>query len=335
MKNTKVFQFNTELHKVTGIQRVLLDIHFALKEDFDVKIVGTMPYDEVNSNLAISPADYVKFCSPLIFHNSIVIIHERRLMPLMWVLTHIPGLNVKCIYVHHNELYGNKRLSLFPKKIVAISDAGIRNLTDYFKVSKATITKIHNCVRESALNNICIRKFNPEDVRILYPARINDVKRQIEIVNYLRGKLDPRVKILFAGVGPLFEELKTLCEGESQFQVLGFRNDIPSLMKDCDFMMLFSQHEGLPISLIEADQVGLPVICNGVGGNTEIVHNGKNGIVVNEWEDLLATLNSLPTFTQERIDEMSREGRAIYERYFKFDIFRDNYRKLINSLINA
>ena len=42
----KVFQFNKELYKVTGIQKVLMDIHEALRTEFDCKIVGEIPYEK-------------------------------------------------------------------------------------------------------------------------------------------------------------------------------------------------------------------------------------------------------------------------------------------------
>lgn len=65
MGRKKVFQLNTELYKVTGIQRVLLDIHEALKDYFDAKIVGNIPYDKVNGNLGISACDYLRLWNPL------------------------------------------------------------------------------------------------------------------------------------------------------------------------------------------------------------------------------------------------------------------------------
>ena len=332
MAKQKVYQLNSELFKVTGIQRVLLDIHEALKDDFDAKIVGTIPYDKVDKTLGIDERDYMKMSSPFKFRNSVVIIHERRFLPFMWILTHIPGLNVKCVYVHHNELWGNKLLSLFPKNVIAISDAGIRNLTEYFGVPHKNITKIHNCVRESSEYTPRQKSFDPDNIKILYPARINSVKRQLAIVNHLKGKLDSRIKILFAGTGPQFEEFKSACKGNDQFQVLGFRNDIPSLMNDCDFVMLFSQHEGLPISLIEAAKSGVPVICNNVGGNTEIIDNRVNGFVVDEWEELITCLNKLPELTQMEIDKMSKAGRDIYMNRFNFKIFKNNYLKLIKNI---
>ncbi len=331
MTKPKVFQLNTELYKVTGIQRVLLDIHEALRDDYDAKIVGDITYAKVNGNLNICEDDYLLFRNPLMLHNSIVIIHERRLLPLMWLLRHIPGFNVKCVYVHHNELYGNKRLSLFPKNIVAISDSGIRNLTDYFGVPPANIIKIHNCVRETSLCVQRTKKFDPNNITIIYPARINSVKRQVEIVNRLKGKLDPHIRILFAGIGPQYEELEELCRDSKQFKALGFRDDIPSLMGQCDFMMLFSKHEGLPISLIEATQMGVPVICNNVGGNSEIIKDGENGIVINDWGDLLRSLNSLIDMDEQRIITMSQNARIRYSD-FKFEVFKEKYINLLNRL---
>ncbi len=332
MTKKKVFQLNTELYKVTGIQRVMLDIHEALREGYNAKIVGTIPYDKVDRALCIGERDYVRFRNPLMFRNSVVIVHERRLLPLMWVLAHIPGLNVKCVYVHHNELYGNKWLSLFPKNVVAISDAGIRNLTEYFGMPRANITKIHNCVRETTPYIPRNKHFNPDDISILYPARINSVKRQIEIVNHLKGKLDPRIRILFAGIGPQYEELKSLCKGSSQFQALGFRDDIPVLMRECDFMMLYSKQEGLPISLIEACQVGLPAICNNIGGNAEIIIDGENGIIVDGWNDLLWTLSTLPNLDQLEMIKLQSRSRKKYLNDFTFDIFRHKYSSLIRRI---
>lgn len=333
MRKQRIFQINTELHKVTGIQRVILDIHAAIKDVFEAKIVGLSSWKRLNQNLHISENEYLKLSNPFILRNSIVIVHERRLLPFMWILTHIPFLNIKCIYVHHNELYGNKFLSLFPKHIIAISDAGIQNLTTYFNVPYSHITKIHNCVIENDTPILRNRKFSPEEIRILYPARINQVKRQIEIVNHLKDKIDKRVKIHFAGIGPQYDKLKELCQDDDQFSVLGFCDNIQQLMcESYDFVMLFSKHEGLPISLIEANKVKIPIICNNVGGNQEIVSNGINGIIAENWDTLISTINKLPTFTQYDWDKMSQNSYNIFLHKFNFETFKERYLNLLNSL---
>lgn len=332
MQKIKVFQFNTELFKVTGIQRVLMDIHEALKDEYEAKIVGNTTFNKINKDLDISENDYIRFRNPLVFRNSVIIIHERRLLPLMWVLTHFPGLNIKCVYIHHNELYGNKKLSLFPSNIVAISDAGIKNLKNYFGVPDTHITKIHNCVRLTSISRPRIKEFNTEDITILYPARINHVKRQIEIANNLKGRLDPRIKILFAGIGPQYEELQSLCKDSTQFRVLGFRNDITKLMEKCDFIMLFSSQEGLPISLIEGAAFARPLICNNVGGNYEIAQEDKNLIKVSDWETLISTINELPYMSKDTYRSLSENSRKIYMTNFTFVIFKDKYIRLIKQI---
>ena len=49
-KRRKVFSFNSELYKVTGVQKVLMDIHHAVKEDYDAIIVGTVSYGMVDKS---------------------------------------------------------------------------------------------------------------------------------------------------------------------------------------------------------------------------------------------------------------------------------------------
>lgn len=331
-KRKKVFQFNTALFVVSGIQRVISDIHAALHEEYEVKIAGTIPYDKVNPNIGIKKEEYVRFWNPFQFRNSVVIFHERRILPLMWLLSHIPGLGIKSVYVHHNELYGHKKLSLFPKKIVAISDSGINNLVNYFGISSKRITKIHNCVRETAPFSVNEKKYDVNNIKILYPAAVTQVKRQNEIVKHLNGKLDSRITILFAGVGyEEYEKLQNICADKKQFQVLGFRDDIEDLMKKVDFTLLFSTKEGLPISLIESCKSGTPILCNDVGGNCEIVEAGYNGYVVNTWSELINLLNSLPKKSDEEISQMKKNSRKKFEM-FSFEKFKRNYIKLIESL---
>ena len=157
----------------------------------------------------------------------------------------------------------------------------------------------------------------------------------MEIFKHLKGRIDARVEILFAGSGPNLEELTELLKGQSQFKSLGFRNDVRQLMSECDFVMLFSKHEGLPISLIEADMCGAPVICNDVGGNAEIVRNGENGFIVNEWNSLVDVLNSLPSMDKEMYRRMSQAGRKIYDKNFTFETFKQNYLRLIDNVENS
>ena len=85
----KLFSFNSELNKVTGVQKVLLDIHHAVKDTYNAKIVGTIPYGQVNKNHGITQSEYIQFKNPFIFYNSIVIVHERKFLLMFWLMNHL------------------------------------------------------------------------------------------------------------------------------------------------------------------------------------------------------------------------------------------------------
>lgn len=328
----KVYSVNTELDIVTGVEKVMMDIHFAIKHDFQSYIVGFVSYDKVNADHNISQEEYVRFRNPFMFKNSIIIIHERKLLLLFFLIKLILLGKTKIVYIHHNVFHDKKLLTVLPQNIVAIADRGIENLTNFFGAKRKNITKIYNCVQDIKPQE---KKYvNKEYITILYPARINETKRQIDVVKKLKGKLNHNIKILFAGTGrnPIYQEFLDTIKDDNQFISLGYRNDVHKLMQECDYMLLFSSHEGLPITLIEAAMCGTPIICNDVGGNTEIAKNGENALVVNEWNELIETLNKLPEMSDVAYDRMCKHSRQIYEENFTFETFRKNYLKLLKDI---
>ena len=328
----KIFSVNTELDKVTGVQKVLMDIHHAIQSDYDARIAGTKPYKQVNKAHGIKREEYIQWKNPFIFHNSIVIVHERKLLLLFWILNTFLYQKIKIVYIHHSLFYNHKLTTILPRTIVSISDRVTENLISFFGAKKEYIHKICNCVQD--INPEPHKSCSSDKIRILYPARINNGKRQIEICQRLQGKIDSKIEILFVGTGPLYEEFKNTIKDNEQFKILGFRNDVYRLLQECDYMMLFSTHEGLPITLIEAAMCGTPIICNDVGGNCEIAHNKENAFVVNEWEELITTLNNLPNVAADTYKTMSKNSRYIYEKNFTFDKFKQSYLQLLKQVVN-
>ena len=328
----KVYSFNSELFKVTGVQKVLMDVHHAIMREYDAKIGGTVPYDKLHKDLGIHQDEYLKINNPFMFRNSIVILHERKFLAFFWLLNHVFFQNIKLVYIHHNVFSNHRRMSIMPNTVVAISDEGVRNLYEFFDVPMENIHKIYNCVRD--IHPKPHKVYDGGVVKILYPARINGQKRQLEVVEHLKGKLNDKVKILFAGTGPNLEALKEATKGDGHFECLGYRSDIYDLLQECDYMMLFSGHEGLPISLIEADMIGIPIICSNVGGNGEIVKNDISGYVLDkdDWEGLHSLINSLSEQPTLKYKEMCTTARKIFVQHFGFDKFKTKYLDLLNSL---
>ena len=326
----KVFSIDFQLNKVTGVEKVMLDIHSAVQCEYHAKIVGNIPYHQVHESHCIKESEYVRFTNPFLFYKSIVIVHERRLLLLLWLLNNLLFQRIKIVYVHHSIFYSHKHTTLLPKTIVAIADKGIENLTEYFGVPIENIHKIHNCVKDQYDGP---HKLKGKDrISLILPGRINSYKQQFEIVRRLKGKLDERIVIKFAGDGDRLEELRDVCKGDNNFEVLGYRNDVIKLLGETDFMFLFSTQEGLSITLIEATMKGVPIVCNNVGGNSEICKNGQNGWLLNDWDELISVLNSLPGLSDSKYLDMCSKSRAIYDKYFTFDIFQRKYLDLLNKL---
>lgn len=67
---------------------------------------------------------------------------------------------------------------------------------------------------------------------------------------------------------------------EERFFLLGFRSDIPQILRDLDVFVLSSTDEGLSIATIEAMAAGKPVVVTRSGGPQEIVEDGETGFLV-------------------------------------------------------
>ena len=85
----KLFSIDSQLYKVTGVEKVMLNIHKAVREDYEAKIVGNIPYNKIRSEHGIKEEEYIQFKNPFMFYNSIVVVHERRLLMLFWLLNHL------------------------------------------------------------------------------------------------------------------------------------------------------------------------------------------------------------------------------------------------------
>ena len=62
--------------------------------------------------------------------------------------------------------------------------------------------------------------------------------------------------------------------------MLGYRDDATRLIAAADLFVLASHHEGLPVTVMEALTLGVPVVAPAVGGLPEVVTTGTNGILV-------------------------------------------------------
>ena len=123
-----------------------------------------------------------------------------------------------------------------------------------------------------------------EDLIFGSVARFNIEKGHKELIEAFKmiNNWNNRTKLLLIGDG----ELRTEIEREIQkfglakeVILLGFRDDIPELLKCLDCFVSASYKEGLPYSLIEAIASGVPVVATDVTGNNEIIIDEYDGFL--------------------------------------------------------
>ena len=186
----------------------------------------------------------------------------------------------------------NFLLSKYTDKIIACSNAVAQRLSKEERISKNKFLVLHNIIRPQKFivnytkDEVKIKLgLTPDDTVIGYVGCLSQVKGPFYLLEAFKKILSsyPKAKLLVVGDGPLKAMLKTVSEEKgigNSVLFMGFRRDVPQILKAIDVFVLPSTGEGFGISLIEAMYMGLPCVATNVGGIPEVVENGSTGILV-------------------------------------------------------
>ena len=110
--------------------------------------------------------------------------------------------------------------------------------------------------------------------RIKRPDRFLDVVAEIK-------KRQLNIEFFIAGDGELLDSCRERIAKEVlPVKILGWQSNIEQVLSAADIVILTSDNEGTPISLIQAGMASLPVVTTNVGSIPEVVLNNKTGFVV-------------------------------------------------------
>ena len=82
-------------------------------------------------------------------------------------------------------------------------------------------------------------------------------------------------------------------------RLLGTRADVPELLATAHCVLLASDYQGCPLSMLEAMAAGVPVVATAVGGIPEIVADGESGLLTPRG-DAQALARALETVLSDR-----------------------------------
>ena len=124
----------------------------------------------------------------------------------------------------------------------------------------------------------------PDDAKVVGAVgNLYEVKGHRVLVEALAHCDRPDLHVIIAGRGDEEEPLRRLAEERhvaDRVHLLGFRPDVPALLKTFDVYALPSFSEGQSLALMEAMAASSAIVATDVGGNSEIVRTGREGILV-------------------------------------------------------
>lgn len=181
-----------------------------------------------------------------------------------------------CLITITNEDFELAKRKMKTKRVEHINGVGMN--TERFQKKLSDEEKIE--FRKS-LN------IEKDDIVFSYVAELNKNKNQIMLIKCI-DELEEKynnIKLLLVGDGPLLEQYKNLIKElnlQSNIILLGKRNDINEILQITDIYLASSIREGLPVNVMEAMYVGLPIIAKDNRGHRELVENNKTGFIVTD-----------------------------------------------------
>ena len=179
-----------------------------------------------------------------------------------------------------------KALSFITHRFIAIGNvvkndlvrAGIAQESK-FEVIYPGLQNLDKYPKKDARSSLAL---DPNKKFLVFVGRLTTIKRPERLIDLARFLKDnyPDSWLLIAGAGELLETLSTQAQREElPVTFLGWRNDIGMILSASDIAVLCSDNEGIPLTLIQASQAGLPIVSTDVGSVSDIVIDGTTGLL--------------------------------------------------------
>ncbi|HOX24762.1 MAG TPA: glycosyltransferase [Candidatus Krumholzibacteria bacterium] len=288
-------------------------------------------------------------------HNRFADLWAGRLAPLagvgavLWTRHSV----YKDMQRRHRSSY--QRLARRAVAVVAVSDAVHRYCLEVERLPAAKVRTIPN--------GIDTERFRPataterQDARarlgvagdehvLLFVGRLSEQKGPdafVALVRRLRQR-GLRVRGFVCGHGELAARMQALVAGESGVELLGLRQDVPTLLGACDLFVSTSRNEGLPLNVMEAMAAGAPITAPDlaqieqlVAGHRELEsglyprppeHGQVPAGQIDAWADVVAARLADPDLRHR----CGAAGRAVITERFPLTRMVEEYAAIYESI---
>ena len=171
---------------------------------------------------------------------------------------------------------------------------------------------------------------------VLFVGRLTSVKRVDRLLEAFTEVLEsvPAAVLVVAGEGDRLEALTASASAlGGSVRFIGWQADVHRLYAMADVMVIASDNEGMPVTLIEAAMMGVPAVTTDVGSASEVVVEGVTGrVVLPDARSLAAGLVDVLT-NEGRRAEMGQAARARARSLFGADRLLADHAELYRQLL--
>lgn len=210
---------------------------------------------------------------------------------------------------------------VFPKLPIYMIENGICSLT---------YTSDVYIIKEEILK----LKKNEDTFVAITIGRLDENKNQellIKVFNSIENAI-----LLIIGDDPsmdknYFNKLKSI--KTNNIHILGTRTNVADYLAHSDVFVFSSHNEGLPISVLEAMSIGLPIITTPAGGLKSIIKNKINGFVAEDWEieSMKKIIHNFIKLNPEEKTNIKKNNLKEFNKKYNMEICCANYLNLYNS----
>ncbi len=181
-------------------------------------------------------------------------------------------------------------------------------------------------------------ELNHERLQCAFIGRVTQIKRPdrfLDVVSEVK-KRHINLDFFIAGDGELLEGCRERIIAESlPVKVLGWQSNIERVLSAADIVLLTSDNEGTPLSLIQAGMAGLPVVTTNVGSVPEVVLGNVTGIITSL--DVQEIADALEKLVSDKVLRAQLGSAAQEFTLANFGVQRlvDDHEKLYKKLFSS
>lgn len=302
----------------------------------------------------LAPFGFIRLCIFINKQNTDIVLAH---LPVAGVAARLSGwlTNRPVLYVEHSIVSSyrfvtrllNRMTYRLNSAVIAVSNAVERSINQTCKRSDLPAIHVipngidYDIVRHAITDAQMIRrKLGIADDSFVFGtvASLRPVKR-VDLLIHAFERLSvrfPGIRLLIVGGGDQMEPLKDLVMslGLNHMVIFtGWQEHALPYMAAMDTYVICSEWEGLPLALLEAMALKKPVIASAVGGITDVIYDGINGLLIpaDDKRALLAAMEKLLVSPEYR-NSLAARACIDAERHWNFEQSAQKIESILISL---